>query len=99
MLKNSLSPFVIHNASKAKFKKIIFLDRDGVINRFPGIGSYVTRLKDFHLIPDALNAINHLNEAGFEVNVISNQGCVSHKLITLRTLRHITRRMLMETKS
>jgi histidinol phosphatase-like enzyme len=23
--------------------KIIFLDRDGVINRFPGIGKYATR--------------------------------------------------------
>ncbi|OIO38184.1 MAG: hypothetical protein AUJ72_02940 [Candidatus Omnitrophica bacterium CG1_02_46_14] len=75
-------------------KKIIFLDRDGVINRFPGIGSYLTRLKDFRWIPGALSGLRKLNNAGFEVNVISNQGCISHKVITLKRLETLTRWML-----
>lgn len=74
-------------------KKILFLDRDGVINRFPGMGAYVTSWKDFHFLPKALAAIGLLTKAGFELNVISNQGCVARKLITRAGLARLTRRM------
>ena len=74
--------------------KIIFLDRDGVINRFPGMGSYVTRWKDLRLIPKATRAIKLLSGAGYEIHVISNQGCVARKLITLKGLDRLTSRML-----
>ena len=43
--------------------KVAFLDRDGVINRFPGNGNYVTRVKDFRFIPGSLRAIRQLSEA------------------------------------
>ena len=89
---------IIRTPSRSRFKKVIFLDRDGVMNRFPGVGSYVISLKDFHWIPGALNGIKRLTKAGFEVNVVSNQGCVSHELITPRALRSLTRRMSMEAK-
>ncbi len=71
----------------------VFLDRDGVINRFPGKGVYVTRLEDFELLPRAARAVARLSQAGFDVFVISNQGCVSRGLITLEGLEAITERM------
>ena len=56
--------------------KIIFLDRDGVINEFPGNGNYVTRVKNFHFLPGALDAIRILTEEGHTVFVVSNQAGV-----------------------
>jgi D-glycero-D-manno-heptose 1,7-bisphosphate phosphatase len=76
--------------------KIIFLDRDGVIGRFPGAGFYVERPEDFHFLPNAKKAIALLTQAGFEIHVISNQGCVSKKIITRKMLGRITQKMLSE---
>ena len=98
MLKKRLTPLIVRASSSPRFKKIIFIDRDGVINRFPGIGFYVTRLKDLHWLPGALAGIHRLSQAGFEVNVVSNQGCIAHRLITSTALRALTRRMLTEAK-
>ena len=98
MLKKISAPLVFRAPSGRRFKNIIFIDRDGVINRFPGIGFYVTRLKDFHLLPGALTGIRRLSEAGFEVNVVSNQGCIAHRFITSAALRALTRRMFARAK-
>lgn len=70
--------------------KFIFLDRDGVINEFPGFGQYVTSLAQFRLLEGSAQAVALLKSAGFEVNIISNQGCVSRGLITREELNRIT---------
>ncbi len=75
-------------------KRLIFLDRDGVINKFPGFGFYVTSWRAFKFLPGALEAIRLLTKNGFEINVVSNQGCVARKLITRKGLELITRKML-----
>lgn len=75
---------------------LVFLDRDGVINQFPGVGHYVTRLEAFRMLPGAAEAIGRLTRAGREVHVISNQGCVARGLITMRELDRITARMREE---
>jgi len=63
--------------------KVIFLDRDGVINKDPGGWtpySYVTSPDEFKLIPGAVKAIRRLKEEGYAIYVISNQGkAVSQK--------------------
>ena len=74
--------------------RIVFLDRDGVINRFPGKGEYVTQDKELRLLPKALQGIRLLTRAGFRLHVISNQGCVSRGMITLAELKRMTRNML-----
>ena len=75
---------------------IIFLDRDGVLNRFPGKGRYVTRLSHFKFLPGAKKAVRLLSEAGHELVVISNQGCVSRGLLTNKNLKRMTDRMLSD---
>lgn len=75
-------------------KRVVFLDRDGVINRFPGKGVYVTKKKQFEFLPKSLEAIRVLSEAGFQIYVVSNQGCVSRKMITEKKLMSITESML-----
>ncbi len=78
--------------------KIIFLDRDGVINRDPGFGGYITSWDEFEFLPGALEALKKLSQAGFEVIVISNQAGVAKGLYTLEDLDEITKNMLKEVE-
>ncbi len=75
-------------------KKIVFLDRDGVINEFPGDGKYVTRVKDFHFLPGALEAIRRLTRDGYTLFVISNQAGVDKGIYSRSKLDQITRHMM-----
>lgn len=81
-------------AKRKKPLKIVFLDRDGVINVFPGKGNYVTRVKDFQFLPGSLEAIRDLTERGYTLFVISNQAGVGKGVFTQNKLDRITRKML-----
>lgn len=74
--------------------KSVFLDRDGVINYDPGEKLYVTRIKDFHFIPNAKAAIAKLTKAGYRVFVISNQAGVGKGLFSELDLAKLTKYML-----
>jgi len=76
--------------------KAVILDRDGVINRYPGDKAYVTSLKKFHFLPSSKKAIVKLNQAGFKVFVASNQAGVGRGIYAKRTLEVITAKMLHE---
>jgi len=75
---------------------IVFLDRDGVVNEYPGHGEYVTSVKQFKLIKGSKEAIKLLTKHGYDVYVISNQAAVSKGLFTKDTLNKITEKMLGE---
>ena len=77
-----------------KPSRIVFLDRDGVINKYPGDGRYVTRVKDFKMLKGSLDAIKKLSQAGFFLFVISNQAGVTKGLYSKKTLKKITNLML-----
>lgn len=77
-------------------KIAIFLDRDGVINRYPGDTKYVTSWRKFHFLPNAKKAIALLNTKRYPVIVISNQAGVSKGLYTQGALDEITQRMRAE---
>jgi len=77
---------------------LIFLDRDGVVNEFPGNGYYVTKLKEFHFIPRSLDAIRILTEKGFTIFIVSNQAGVGKGVYSKQKLQHITRKMLEKIK-
>jgi D-glycero-D-manno-heptose 1,7-bisphosphate phosphatase len=73
--------------------KAVFLDRDGVINRKPPKGRYVTSWKEMHLLPGVGEVIGLLNRAGFRVIVVSNQRCVANGLVTVGELESLHQRM------
>ncbi len=73
---------------------VIFLDRDGVINQYPGDRNYVTSLKGFRFIRGAKKALRRLGRAGYKMFVISNQAGVSKGIYSKNTLDKITRNML-----
>jgi D-glycero-D-manno-heptose 1,7-bisphosphate phosphatase len=51
----------------------VFLDRDGVLNRKPARGTYVSRVQDFALLPGVAEAVAALNRSGRTVIVVTNQ--------------------------
>jgi D-glycero-D-manno-heptose 1,7-bisphosphate phosphatase len=82
-------------------RKIIFIDRDGVINKDPGGWTefnYVTSWKQFIFIPRALAALKKLRRAGYHIIVMSNQAGISKGYYSLRKLEEINRKMLAEIK-
>jgi len=78
--------------------KVVFLDRDGVINKYPGDGDYVKSVREFKFIPGAIEGIRKLNDKGFKVFVVSNQAGVSKGIYSQKELDKITRMMLSELK-
>lgn len=83
-----------------KPKRIIILDRDGVINKKPAKADYVKKWEEFEFLPGAIDAVKMLNERGFSIFIITNQAGIARKLMTESDLRSIHHRMKneMETK-
>ena len=79
--------------------KVVFLDRDGVINEFPGNGKYVTKLKEFHFVPGSLDALRILTREGYSIYIVSNQAGVAKGIYSKQKLDHITRNMLRDVKN
>ena len=56
-----------------------FLDRDGVINVDSG---YVGRWEDFEYLPDAVEGLKQLQNAGFKLFVVTNQSGIARGYYT-----------------
>jgi|SRR6267378_1170067 len=76
--------------------RAVFLDRDGVINRRPPEGQYVTRWEEMQFLPGVPEGIALLARAGYCVFVVSNQRCASKGLLTQDELESIHQRMCQE---
>ena len=76
--------------------KVIFLDRDGVINKYPGDRAYVTSLRKFKFLPGVKKAIALLSKAGYKIFIASNQAGIGGGVYSQRTLDRITAYMLSE---
>ena len=79
--------------------KLVFLDRDGVINVFPGNGAYVTKVKDFHFLPRTLEALKILTDEGYTIFIVSNQAGVGRGIFSQDKLNRITKKMLKEAEA
>ncbi|MGA2775505.1 MAG: HAD family hydrolase [Candidatus Omnitrophota bacterium] len=78
---------------------IVFLDRDGVINAYPGDKNYVTSWEEFSFLPKAKEAIASLHKGGVKIYLVSNQAGVGKGLYTQEALDVITGNMLKEIKA
>jgi histidinol-phosphate phosphatase family protein len=78
--------------ARDKRLRVVFLDRDGVINR--NRDDYVKSVDEFELIPGALEGIRELNQAGWKVVVISNQACVGKGILSDEALAEIDSHMV-----
>jgi len=73
-------------------KKVVFLDRDGVINR--DSDAYVKRVMEFEFLPGSLEAIRRLTEAGRQIIVITNQSVIGRGLTSPAGLAEIHGHMI-----
>jgi D-glycero-D-manno-heptose 1,7-bisphosphate phosphatase len=67
----------------------VFLDRDGVLNRKPARGTYVSRVEDFALLPGVEDAVAALNRSGRKVIVVTNQRGIALGLYSQDDLERI----------
>ena len=74
--------------------KIIFLDRDGVINEEPE--SHVTDWSDFHFMPGVKSSLRRAKDNGYSVFVITNQSCIGRGTVSRETIDHIMENMSSE---
>lgn len=58
--------------------KVVFLDRDGVINR--EIGTYVYQIQNFRFNEGLENALKYWRDLGYSFAVVTNQGGISKQL-------------------
>jgi len=73
-------------------RKIIVLDRDGVINY--DSDAYIRTPEDWQPIPGSLEAIARLCSAGYRVAVVSNQSGIGRGLLDRETLGRIHAKMI-----
>lgn len=68
--------------------RIIFIDRDGVIN-VDLIGDYIKTRAEFRFEPTAVEALKLLSERGYQIIVISNQAGVGDGIFSEQALKDI----------
>lgn len=69
------------------YRKVVFLDRDGVINR--DSATYIKSWAEFEFIPGSLEAIKLLTLNGFIAIVITNQSVIHRNMVTEQGLEYI----------
>jgi len=74
-----------------KKQKVVFLDRDGVINR--DSPDYIKSWSEFEFLPGSLEALKQLTLNGFTIIVVTNQSMIHRKMVSLKTLDTIHARM------
>ena len=75
--------------------RIVFIDRDGVIN-VDRIGDYIKSWEEFHFEDGALEALKAITDKGFEIILISNQAGVGDGVFPESALWDVHRRMMEE---
>jgi len=79
-----------------KPKKVLFLDRDGVINKKPPKADYVKSWNEFEFLPGSVEAITLLTKKGYDIYIISNQAGIARGIMTENDLKEIHRNMVNE---
>lgn len=70
---------------------VVFLDRDGVINRTRP--DYVKHWDEFELLPGAVEAVTRICATGRDVIVLTNQSAIGRGLMTAATVQEIHGRL------
>lgn len=78
-------------------RKVIFLDRDGVIN--VERGEYTFKIEDFVFVDGLFIALEKLKQHGFEFTIITNQGGISKGIYTHQDIQQLNHLIKKEFKT
>jgi len=78
-------------------KHVVFLDRDGVVNR--DSPNYIKSLSEFEFLPRSLAGLQMLAANQFRAILVTNQSAVNRGLITEKTLTAIHASMQAEIRA
>jgi len=78
-------------------QKVVFLDRDGVINR--DSPNYIKSWAEFEFLPGSIEAIKTFTNNGFTTIIISNQSAINRNLMPMKKLDYIHQMMKKTVKS
>ncbi len=79
-------------------RKVLFLDRDGTLNVKAPKADYIKKPDAFHWLPGAIEALEKLADAGYELYLISNQSGIARGAMSENDLESIHRKMQNDLK-
>lgn len=74
-------------------KKVVFLDRDGTLNRRPPKADYVKNISEFQWIPGAREAVKRLKDESYDIYIVSNQPGIARGKMMREDLGSIQKQM------
>ncbi len=89
-----MSEEIIHH-SILPLQRVVFLDRDGVINKKLE-GDYVKSYDEFIFLPGAIDAIKKIKQNGLMVIIITNQSGIGRGIMSENALIKLHEQMLAE---
>jgi len=73
--------------------RVLFLDRDGVINKCAAPHEYITSWDKFELLENVPEAIKLMNDSGYKVVIITNQRCIARGIATAKQVEALHERL------
>lgn len=80
-------------------ERVIFLDRDGVLNAKAAEGDYIRTAAELKILPEAFPAVKIFNDCGFKVVVVTNQRGIARGLMSERDLAEIHESLTAQLKA
>ena len=88
-----------HIKSAKNSDKVIFLDRDGVINRRMPPHRHILKWDDFVVLPSVYEALHICNEEGFPIIVVTNQRCISLGTLSEEEFLHMCEKIVEDFRT
>lgn len=77
-------------------QKVVFVDRDGVINKNPPKSDYIKSWKEFKFLPGAIEGLKLLNDNNYQIIIVTNQAGIARGMMTEVDLEQIHKNMQTE---
>lgn len=81
---------VVSSKNLKNKQRVVFLDRDGTINKYVG---FLRDIDDFELIDGVAEAVRRINESGYLCIVVTNQPVIARGEVTVPELELIHQKM------
>ena len=76
-----------------KSNPVIFLDRDGVINKSAKPHEYITSWQNFVILPGVYEALKLFHFNGYKIFIATNQRCISRRIASQSQIDELHARM------